>query len=476
MQEEKALVVVCQLYARQGTPLTIIDFIQLANHVAKKKEGKSFSRHFVDDFVERYSSVLCKKKGKLTSPKRCYEAMKEKTYEFIESMNSIMRTNTINKNNMVVFDETVLGDSLTLPLYIGEQKDSGGGSTNVCRIREKRLGTYIPFSLPDGTTPFRVFIVKDDEMVDDDSMMVTFAPGWEKGLRGDPHRLFLRSQSGFLNTELFAYIMQEFTKWWTLRNPGLHCFLICDNLSMHRNDSIVKTALASGIHMIYIMPGSSGWFQVHDQHPFGILKKEMANIRDRKVPLIPLEASTRKAIRTGVFYEAEEIAFQPHVVRAAFANVGLSPWNPSRILVALETHARTIADVEQDKAYYTLSDSVKVCAEKKLEDCCQLLKGLKPVRAKSVPKVEKRNVQNGAPTPACADDDLSCSAPADENCEGSSIESPAKRMRKMSLEPKQCSATGCQKTHFWSKKWHFCLKCKKNFCPIHEEAFRQHKC
>ena len=48
LEEEKALVVVCLLYARQGARLSIIDFIKLANHFAKKEEGTSFSRHFVD--------------------------------------------------------------------------------------------------------------------------------------------------------------------------------------------------------------------------------------------------------------------------------------------------------------------------------------------------------------------------------------------------------------------------------------------
>ena len=48
--------------------------------------------------------------------------------------------------------------------------------------------------------------------------------------------------------------------------------MISDNLSIHRNDSIVATALRSGIHMLNIMPGSLHWFQVHDQVPFGTLK------------------------------------------------------------------------------------------------------------------------------------------------------------------------------------------------------------
>ena len=143
-------------------------------------------------------------------------------------------------------------------------------------------------------------------------------------------------------------------------NPGLHCFLICDNLSIHRNDTIVKTAMLSGIHMIYIMPGSSHWFQVHDQKPFGILKKKMTDIRDQKMPLIPLQPDTRKVLQTGIFYEAEEIAFQPHVVRSSFADVGLSPWRPDKILEALEKHCPSSGQVDQDKAYYAVKEFIEL--------------------------------------------------------------------------------------------------------------------
>jgi len=45
------------------------------------------------------------------------------------------------------------------------------------------------------------------------------------------------------------------------------------------------------------MTGSSNWFQVHDKHPFGIMKKEMANIRDREVPCPPLKQAQGRPYR-----------------------------------------------------------------------------------------------------------------------------------------------------------------------------------
>ena len=116
----------------------------------------------------------------------------------------------------------------------------------------------------------------------------------------------------------------------------------------------------------------------------------MTDIRDQKMPLIPLEPDTRKVVQTGVFYEAEEIAFQPHVVRSSFADVGLSPWRPDKILEALEKHCPSSGQVDQDKAYYAVCESVKACGEKKVEECCQLIRGLKPVKATSVQKTGRR--------------------------------------------------------------------------------------
>ena len=132
--------------------------------------------------------------------------------------------------------------------------------------------------------------------------------------------------------------------------------------------------------------------------------------------------------------------------------------------------------MDQDKAYYAVCESVKAFSEKKVEECCQLIRGLKPVKATSVQKLEEGKDPEGVAAPEDADEDLPCSTSPDNNCNSMSIGRPAKRMRKTSMEVKRCSATGCQKTHFWSKKWNFCPNCNKNFCSSHADAFYQHKC
>jgi len=82
-------------------------------------------------------------------------------------------------------------------------------------------------------------------------------PDEERGLRGSPHRLLLSNKTGYISTELFECIMDEFAKWWSTVEPSLDCYLINNNLSIHRIGKIVEAAKKKGIPMINIMPGSS---------------------------------------------------------------------------------------------------------------------------------------------------------------------------------------------------------------------------
>ncbi len=105
--------------------------------------------------------------------------MEERTNEFIEKLNRDMTTHKMNKSNIFVFDETITGNSVSLPVVIGKQRESGGGNLNVCYTHEKVLGCYIPFSMPDGTTPFRVFIFRAGKLKQGQEILDAVLPGKE---------------------------------------------------------------------------------------------------------------------------------------------------------------------------------------------------------------------------------------------------------------------------------------------------------
>ena len=90
-EEEQMLVLICIVYARQGSALTIDAFRDLASFLAGRDEMHPISRHFVDKFIERHNDELWTRIGKLTSPKRCLSTMLTLTNNFIRTMNGCLR-------------------------------------------------------------------------------------------------------------------------------------------------------------------------------------------------------------------------------------------------------------------------------------------------------------------------------------------------------------------------------------------------
>ena len=121
-----------------------------------------FSSRFGDGFLERNKAVLVSRRETITSPTRCLGTTLEKTKEFISTLTEYMMRNTMNKRNTFVFWwNSHWWQQFSARCHQRERRKSGGGNINLLRFREKSLGCYIPFfSMPDGSTPFRVFIFK----------------------------------------------------------------------------------------------------------------------------------------------------------------------------------------------------------------------------------------------------------------------------------------------------------------------------
>ena len=274
-EEEEALLNVCIFFSRRGEAFTIPNFLTIASYFNKRFASSEFlTRSFARRFCGRHSDLIFCKKGKITSPIRKVKTMLQDTKEFIDLLNTDMISHKINEKNLFVFDETIIGDKISLPVVIGERRKSGGGNINVFLECRKALCCYIPFSMPDGSTPFRVYVFRTGKLKKGQEILEVDVPDEEIEFRSVPRRVYLASETGYLTTALFQRVMECFTSWWRSHHPTLECFLISDNLRIHRNKEIVDTAESNGIHMYNIMPGSSHWFQVHDQKPFGSLKKK----------------------------------------------------------------------------------------------------------------------------------------------------------------------------------------------------------
>ena len=141
-----------------------------------------------------------------------------------------------------------------------------------------------------------------------------------------------------------------------------------------------------------------------------------------------------------------------------------------------QEHYCKISELKPSSLVRKLFHIIRVINQYKHAEVLRVLRRMKRI---TVEIVRKEDEKKGS------DEEFLDSLEYDEQEEGEDgigtdndipLEPPKKRQRKMHCCEKPCTVEGCQKTHFWSKKWAECSKCKRNFCPAHAHLIHQHRC
>ena len=130
---------------------TIHSASRLSTNASSWVARRSVPQHVVRDFLKRIDCSLILKQGKVLSSARVDTHIVQETEQFIEQWGKVVERKRIMKFNVVVFDETVVGDPTKLSKVVGFRDK---GAARVCRVCEKRLCVQIPFSSNDGRTLF----------------------------------------------------------------------------------------------------------------------------------------------------------------------------------------------------------------------------------------------------------------------------------------------------------------------------------
>ena len=142
---------------------------------------------------------------------------------------------------------------------------------------------------------------------------------------------------------------------------------------------IVEEARHNGIHMLNIMPGSSHWFQVHDQLPFATVEKNSWSKKSMCFGffLVPREVS--RTMLMWNFYKAEAYALRPEVLIKSFDDVGLCPFNPGKILDNCRKFCPVKPQLNESDDVSNLARAIKTCMGDELQRTSQMLHEMKCV-------------------------------------------------------------------------------------------------
>ena len=306
--------------------------------------------------------------------------------------------------------------------------------------------------MPHSNTPFRVFIFRREKTDKLDVPVTALQPAWETGLREHPHMLSVPSEDDLFTRDVFDYIMKEFRIWWTTTRLGPYCYLISNNLSIHRSEQLAGNALACGIQRLIIMPGFSHWFQVHDQLPSGTLKKKMNDKKFDFLNDISPTSSESRILLMGLLYEVNSFASNIKIVAKSFADVGSWPWNSGKKMKASEEHTPATAQLYNSETVIRLVIVIHTHSVRQEDRRHQTVRGLKPVEIISIqtPQKQKRHRKDVQKNPV--DGKKQQQAGMIRKKEYNCMEPPKKHLPKPPSDPKKCCARRYQKVHFRSKK------------------------
>ena len=286
-------------------------------------------------------------------------------------------------------------------------------------------------------------------------------------------RVYTTTETGYLNISAMKFILDQFITWWCGRCGTRDVYLLSDNLAIHNNPDLVLYCLKRRVFLWSLVPGTSYWLQVHDNTPFGSLKRFFGDFIHKTDFHWDDDTKTRKKLLAGCFFKAEEKAFQLNNLKHAFNAVGLWPFQPDLIRDRAKQEYRQTEDQMIEDLTKRISDGLKKVKEHEDAKREAIMAQTEPKKAifvgdydfspmKKVRKVLKPNEIKDLPkvcecfTPTNIIQTLESSEPIAVGA--------------------QCDEVGCQHKHRKSKQWVFCKGCGKVWCPKHKSSFKLHAC
>jgi len=163
-----------------------------------------------------------------------------------------------------------------------------------------------------------------------------------RGGQGFYERYYLFNETGNVTTETFEAMAEKSSQIWRSLHPGLEAYLTLDNLGAHRSDRALSFFLGANIRLLFLLKNSTHISQALDGEPFGIPTTSVGKRKRELVheKLINGERATlSKSEVVLLAMESENTALSLGVIKKAFEDVGLYPFNPEKIISLAEENS-----------------------------------------------------------------------------------------------------------------------------------------
>mgnify|MGYP001796369992 CR=1 FL=1 len=429
------------------------------------------SRHWVADFEKRHKDELTKKKAKLLTSQRGAQSIPGDVAKFIAQVQTVSDIHPMSAENVVNYDETRVfvqtGGHYVYERVTKERAQKKGR-------KGINIGSLITFVAASGKILMEVWIFKGKPQKDDEESGVLTAQfnvqasNLSNRITRQKHPIyFAYTATSFNNKELHAHIMDQFGKLWMERGDNKHCWLFGDQLGCHKQADVVMKALGQNV-MCWLLPANCSHFlQPLDDKIFANFKGKVSSKAKELTQAHLFSSEDYSKLLHLAAYEAVEDAFTERVVKRAFANTGIWPFDPARIMDL----AKHNAGLKKQKTKGKYLGAMKRIAEGVITPQKQKPKQIKQGKVKIQANttfspwqlIEK---ENEAKQQQIVKVEMKKAAASQK-----AIDKQTERAQRT------CAAAGCDivsQKQGGTKQWKKCPTCSKIFCKMHHAEFNAH--
>ena len=438
----------------------------IANHV-QATFGIEVGKNWAYSFVKRHTDVIRQRKTKLLASKQVDGTIYKHVAEFIGQVQTVEEVYPMKPTNVCNYDETrvYVGDEGGILLeHVSKECGQKRG------IKGRTVGLLVSFVSASGSILMSVWIFKASSVSEENDDCLLDAKfhveSQSRNLRGSWKRFYAFTASGYSNRELHGKIMAEFGKIWVDEHPTDYCWLFGDQLAAHKCPQTVEKCLEQRV-MSWLLPANTSHFlQPLDDKIFANFKQKLRTSGEKIAVGHTLSPDELAVALYHAGYEAERSTFTERVIKRAFENTGLWPFNPDRILELTENNMGKIDGDSKSKHVASMERSV----EHKFQSSAK-----KPALKKGTAKVQASTLFS--PFELVAAEYLTKL----EKERKAQIKREAAQMKKEESAAKRAARTcGVGDCATYSRKdggamgWSKCEECRMIFCKKNKAEFVVH--
>jgi len=230
------------------------------------------SESWVRRFLRRHHLPLRARSCKALADKCMGAQMIENVKGFLDELTHFLTTHHSGPAAVMNFDETrsvVNSGNLATQRVVHAPTERANASST----RTSTVASLLTFAPANVSIFMSIYVLKgkfDEDRRSD--VNFTLEPATRVTQRSSP-RYFCWTDTGFLNADLFARVMNLVAYEWETRNPGLPLLLFGDQCSAHVRTDTLEKALARGLFLFFLVANASHFLQPLDAEPFAVFHR-----------------------------------------------------------------------------------------------------------------------------------------------------------------------------------------------------------